>query len=243
MAARDRAPASPADRDRGPSMTQRERHAAGGIPAAERIPTAAHAAQNGEAAPCWADLFPALSPPQQRMLPALADEQGVLNSRQIPAANGAADPARAFFAPWFGGHGSSTLPAVTPAPIDPVDTALSEEQRAAVAKAVHTPDVCLLRGLPGTGKSRGNAEIVRQAARRGPPVLLTAPTPAALDVVLDRLADDSHVLPLRCLGGDNPDTLSPAAAKATCAAYTRHLGDDAVAQSDRAADEAEAQRA
>src|SRR5262245_40231959 len=223
-------------------MTQRERHAAGGILAAERIPTAAHAAQNGEAAPRWADLFPALSPAQQRMLLALADKQGVLNSRQFPAVNGAADPARAFFAPWFNGHGSSTLPAVTPTPIDPVDTALSEEQRASVAKALNTSDVCLIRGLPGTGKSRVIAEIVRQTARRGLRVLLTAPTPAALDVVLERLADDSHVLPLRCLGDENPDALSPAAAKATSAAYTRHLGDDILAHARRTADEAAARR-
>src|SRR5439155_23263845 len=108
------------------------------------------------------------------------------------------------------------LPPVVLTAFDPVDTALTEEQRAAVAKALDTPDVCLIRGLPGTGKSRVIAEIARQAARRGLRVLLTAPTPAALDVVLDRLTDDSHVLPLRVLGRDEKgEALSPAAAKAT----------------------------
>src|SRR5438132_1907618 len=158
-------------------MTQRERHAAGGRPAAERIPTAAHEARHGDAAPRWADLFPALAPAQQRRLLALAAEQGVLNARQLPTNNGSADPARAFFGPLFGGQSIDALPAAAPTPIDPVDAALTEEQRTAVAKALHTPDVCLIRGLPGTGKSRVIAEIIRQAARRGLRVLLAAPTP------------------------------------------------------------------
>src|SRR5206468_6796102 len=110
-------------------MTQRERHVAGGWPAAERIPTAAHEARHGDAAPRWADLFPAFAPAQQRLLLALAAEQGVLNARQLPAVNGTADPARAFFAPLFGGHGTDSLPAAAPTPIEPVDTALTEEQR------------------------------------------------------------------------------------------------------------------
>src|SRR5437667_7085952 len=206
-------------------MTQRERQASVGPatpPLAERLPPAALAARNGEAAPNWDDLFPTLTPAQQRGLLALAAEQGVVNARQIPAANGSADPARLFFAPLFHGQGLDQLPPVPLARIDPIDTALSEEQRIAVAKAIHTPDVCLIRGLPGTGKSRVIAEIVRQAARRGLRVLFTSPTPAALDVVLDRLTDDSHVLPLRVLGRDEPaEALSPAAAKATVSAYAR----------------------
>src|SRR5262245_58279908 len=131
-------------------MTQRERQAADGWSAAERIPTAAHEARNGDAAPCWADLFPALPPAQQRLLLDLAAEQGVVNARQIPAPNGAVDHARTFFAPLFAGHSIAELPAFSLSPVDPIDAGLTEEQRTAVAKALNTPDLCLIRGLPGT---------------------------------------------------------------------------------------------
>ena len=74
-----------------------------------------------------------------------------------------------------------------PEPLTYVDGDLDENQREAVARAVFTPDLCLIRGLPGTGKSRVVSEIVLQAAARGERVLLLAPTPAALDRVLERV--------------------------------------------------------
>src|SRR5216683_7417 len=123
--------------DQGASMTQRERQGTGGPatpPLADRLSLAALPARNGEVAPNWDELFPALSPAQQRTLLALTTEQGVVNARQIPTANGAADPARLFFAPLLHGHGIDQLPPVPLTRIDPVDTALSEEQRLAVAK-------------------------------------------------------------------------------------------------------------
>src|SRR5689334_15653706 len=59
------------------------------------------------------------------------------------------------------------LEPVRPGPIDVFDQALDAVQREAVARALGSPDVFLLQGLPGTGKSRVVAEIVRQAAVRG----------------------------------------------------------------------------
>src|SRR5438105_3437711 len=150
-------------------MTQRERQATGGPatppPIAERPSHAAPAARPADAALLGSLAVPFLSPAQQQALVALAAEQGVVNARQIPAPNGAADLARLFFSPLFHGQGLDRLSPFQFATIDPVDKALTEEQRIAVAKAIHSPDVCLICGLPGTGKSRVIAEIARQAAR------------------------------------------------------------------------------
>src|SRR5262249_46864236 len=82
------------------------------------------------------------------------------------------------------------------------DTALDAAQRDAVAKAVHTPDVFLLQGLPGTGKSRVVAEIVAQAAARGERVLLVAPAAPAIDRVLGWVATREAACPVRCLDRD-----------------------------------------
>ena len=94
------------------------------------------------------------------------------------------------------------LPPLAAEPIDVVDTALDPNQREAVAKAVQTPDICLIQGLPGTGKSRVIAEIVTQAALQGKRVLLLAPTGAAIDRILELTAGRDVLCPVRCLGRD-----------------------------------------
>jgi hypothetical protein len=74
-------------------------------------------------------------------------------------------------------------------PIDPHDTALDPDQRDAVARAVASPDLLVIRGPVGTGKTRVAAEIVRQFVRRSGKVLLLSPEPAALDAKLTTLTD------------------------------------------------------
>src|SRR5207302_11398509 len=104
--------------------------------------------------------------------------------------------------------GKPDLAPVSAPPIEGID--LDPAQREAVARAVHTPDVCLIQGLPGSGKSRVIAEVVTQAAARGERVLVLAPTPAALDRVLERLGRHEALCPVRCLGaGEAPDALPP----------------------------------
>jgi hypothetical protein len=96
------------------------------------------------------------------------------------------------------------------------DADLDDEQRLAVARSRHTPDVCLIRGLPGTGKSRVATEILRQAAAAGERVLLVAPGTAALDRILERLSCEESICPLRCLAPDEtPDKLAPCIRKFT----------------------------
>jgi hypothetical protein len=109
------------------------------------------------------------------------------------------------------------------------DRELDATQREAVARALGTPDVCLIQGYPGTGKSRVVTEILLQAARRGERVLFLAPTTAALDRVLERLATHAAVCPLRCLAADeSTEALSPAIARLTLTERLRAYRDKTI---------------
>jgi hypothetical protein len=106
------------------------------------------------------------------------------------------------------------------------DASLDAEQRQAVAGALATPDLFLIQGYPGTGKSRVLAEIVRQATCRGERVLLLAPTAPGLDRVLERVGSHEAVCAVRCLGPSEPlESLPPCICRLT---FTRRL--DAIKQ-------------
>ncbi len=81
-----------------------------------------------------------------------------------------------------------------PAPVDSrlegmthFDEELDESQRDAVARALAAPDLCLIQGLPGTGKTRVLSEIAAQWARRDGRVLVVAPRPGSLAPILNPL--------------------------------------------------------
>src|SRR5260370_2635116 len=186
-------------------MTQRERptpDAARATPARPRGPSPPSpppaGGRNGSAS-LWEELFQRASPAQQQDLLALAARQGVVYTHQVaPAAIGNGQSVRRTLLHALLNGQTKDLVAVGPPPLETiVDTALDPWQREAVARAVHTPDLCLIQGTPGTGKSRVVAEILLQAARRGERVLFLAPAPAALDRVLEQLADDA-LCPARC---------------------------------------------
>jgi hypothetical protein len=90
------------------------------------------------------------------------------------------------------------------------DPDLDPVQRDAVARAVNSPDVFVLRGLPGTGKSRVVVEIVGQATARGERVLLVGLTAAGLDGVLDAVAGQDGVFALRCVAPEEDSDMLPA---------------------------------
>src|SRR5205823_5571058 len=102
---------------------------------------------------------------QQELL-TLAERQGLLYAHQLPAANDGfkLEQGHRLFTQLLSGR-VEQLESVRPSPVEVIDTELDEVQREAVAKALATTDVCLLQGLPGTGKSRVVAEIVLQAAQ------------------------------------------------------------------------------
>lgn len=115
-------------------------------------------------------------------------------------------------------------------PSAPLDDGLDSGQRDAVARAIATPDLFLIRGLPGSGKSRVIREMLRQCLRRGERVLFLAPTSAALDVVLAELRDVPEMVPLRCLGREErPDQLGEVSGSLTWAEVEAGLVDRAVA--------------
>ncbi|MFO0963973.1 MAG: AAA domain-containing protein [Gemmataceae bacterium] len=71
--------------------------------------------------------------------------------------------------------------------LHPLDAALDDSQREAVAFALASQDVAVLHGPPGTGKTTALVELLRQAVRRGERVLACAPSNLAVDNLLERL--------------------------------------------------------
>ena len=57
-------------------------------------------------------------------------------------------------------------------------------------KALQTPDLAILEGPPGSGKTSTILELVLQLVRRGQRVLVCGSTHVAVDNVLERLIDD-----------------------------------------------------
>jgi hypothetical protein len=133
------------------------------------------------------------------------------------------------------------LPAVPFQAISFVDHDLDEPQREAVRRALGTPDLCLIQGLAGTGKSRVATEVVTQAARRGERVLLVATHAAALDRVLEQVGTREGLIPVRCLGKtERADQLPPASRALTFSERERQLGEQAVASAAAEVEPAEA---
>jgi hypothetical protein len=215
-------------------MTQRERHTPeSGAAAAARPP-----ADRAGACSLWEDWYQRAAPDQRRQFVALAARQGVLGTHQLPAPAGGTAPSRTLLSALLAGQAGDLTPVRPPCP-DLLDGALDGAQREAVARALHTPDVALIQGLPGTGKSRVVAEVVAQAAARGERVLVLAPTPAALDCVLERLGPHEALCPVRCLGPDEaPDALPPCVRRLTLAGRVSAFREQAVPAAAQALEEA-----
>jgi len=67
------------------------------------------------------------------------------------------------------------------------DPTLNEDQKRAVAMALETEDILLIHGPPGTGKTRVLTEIICQASKKGETVLVSAPSNAACDHLVECL--------------------------------------------------------
>jgi hypothetical protein len=210
-------------------MTSRERHASGAASATVALPPKSHAstaaARPGSSteivAPVspWETLYRHIPPAQQADLLALAARQGLLYSHQLPTAvsprSAPADESRGWnlLGKMLAGQVAELEP-LRPQSLDLADAELDDGQRRAVAAALATTDVCLIQGLPGTGKSRVVLEILAQAARRGDRVLFLAAHAAALDCVLEQAGRRDELCPLRCVAPDEALPQLPPAVRA-----------------------------
>lgn len=67
-------------------------------------------------------------------------------------------------------------------------SALNVSQCSAVDLALRANDVAVIHGPPGTGKTTTLVEVIRRCAQRSRPVLVCAPSNAAVDVLTERCA-------------------------------------------------------
>lgn len=75
----------------------------------------------------------------------------------------------------------------TPATLRHIPPEINPAQRSMIERALRVPDMLLVLGPPGTGKTRTIQEIVLQQARRGKRVLVTSRNNTAVDNVLEKL--------------------------------------------------------
>lgn len=165
----------------------------------------------------WEDWFQHASPSQRAEALTLAQQQGLLYPDQLPPTKNGVKPAPSaketplslLITSLLAGK-SPLLPDLNHQPITFFDQQLDDTQRQAVLRAIHTPDLCLIKGLPGTGKSRALAEILSQCCCRGQRVLFLAAETSSLDVVLHRLVGRSEVFALRLLDAQEKAESLPA---------------------------------
>ena len=101
-----------------------------------------------------------------------------------------------------------------------------ETQRKAVFTGLSCPDISLIRGPPGTGKTTVICEIIQQlAVNQGLRVLMVAPTHIAVDNVLERIGfDGPNFLP-----GHTPyDTLAVVALFLSIYVFMDQLNSDLI---------------
>ena len=223
-------------------MTQRERHTTDGgtasaSPATLRpaMPSALLFQAANPPACLWEELYQRATASQQDELLALAARQGVLYVHQIaPPDNGNA--VRRPLLPALLNGQIKDLQPLRPPSLQPLDDALDAVQIEAVRRALYTSDICLIQGLPGTGKSRVVAEIIHQAAARGERVLLLAPGTAPLDRVLEQVGALERVYAIRCLTPqENMPALPPCIRRLTVGERVRHFKEQTLPAAQQAA--------
>lgn len=120
---------------------------------------------------------------------------------------------------------------------EPQDTALNPSQQRAVDHILASPDLTVVHGPPGTGKTTTLVAAIRRLVERESTVLVTAPSNTAADLLTERLAAngvqvvrvgnvsrvDDHVLPytLDAILANHPESKHIKKVKIQAAEYRR----------------------
>ena len=121
--------------------------------------------------------------------PSAAGASRVLANGTLPS-DGPADPVRSLLQLASAGR-LAALPLVEP--LTPIDSHLDEVQRDAVARALVCPDLFLIPGPSGTGKTRVAIEIARQVVATGGKVLFLSPDANSLEGAILALATTAGI--------------------------------------------------
>src|SRR5262249_42784121 len=143
-------------------MTHRERHTPDEAPARDATwnlparPSASGSLSGAVKSPLgdailWTDWYHRAAPLQQHDALLRSIQQGILSAHQLPIPARTAVPSRSVLFGLLNGQIKDLEP-LNPPLLEYCDPDLDERQRDAVARAVATPDVCLIQGFPGTGK-------------------------------------------------------------------------------------------
>lgn len=98
---------------------------------------------------------------------------------------------------------------------------LNQAQQEAFQRALTLPDLLLVWGPPGTGKSRTITEIARNYSKQGRRVLITAGTHKAVDNVLEQFLSDERLMVVRF--GHEDRILESVRARLTIDEQTREM--------------------
>ncbi len=141
-----------------------------------------------------------------------ARRQSLLPRELVPTTNSSSNVNfRSFVNLARNSAGSTSLPVLPFVdPITAFDSSLDDGQVDAVARALQTPDLLLIQGLPGSGKTRVAVEIVRQAVERSIRVLIVAPDGPSTDAVLSAALPIDRLKAIRLVARhESADGLAP----------------------------------
>lgn len=196
-------------------MRSREEHAPGGATLASPPITPTGREHNPvprthtNGVPRWDELLHRLTMEQQDHVLKLAQKQGLLYEQQIPVPESHHPRSRRSEILQLIQGKDASLPAFEFRQLEWIDSTLDEQQQQAVLRALSTPDIALIEGLPGGGKFRVLVEIVSQAVARGERVLFLSPEPATLDRLLAQLEESDTLCAVRCLGEEEALEMLP----------------------------------
>jgi hypothetical protein len=199
-------------------MTFRQRQASGSASAAVSFANGNESGLAPSSPFSWEDWCRRASAHQRDDALGLARQQGLLYPYQLshlangakPAESAAPDGTLVHTLSRLASGKSETLPNFALQTVTFFDAELDEPQQQAVKRAISTPDLFLLQGLPGTGKSRVLAEIILQAVVRGWRVLFLGSHAVSVDIVLQKLVGRQEVFPIRYLEATEKPGLLPA---------------------------------